>query len=276
MPILLNQYIYPMNFETLCTDTCELVKQTGAFIRNESLQFNTGTVEVKSFNQLVSYVDKSAEEQLVKGLSALLPEAGYITEEETVISQDKEFMWIIDPLDGTTNFIHGVPVYSISIGLTRNNILVLGVVYEINRDELFYAWEGSAAYLNGKSIKVSENDDLSKSLLATGFPYYDFDLMQKYLNTLHAFMKQSHGMRRMGSAAVDLAYVACGRFDGFFEYGLHAWDLAGGAFIVQQAGGKISDFSGGNNYIFGKEIIASSSKIYTPFQQVIADHFTSS
>ena len=263
-----------MNFEHVCTDTCRIVKQTGEFIRKESLQFNQGSVEVKSFNQLVSYVDKTAEEQLVKGLSALLPEAGFITEEETILTQNKEFMWIIDPLDGTTNFIHGVPVYSISVGLTKNNKLVMGVVYEISRDELFYAWENSKAYLNGNEIKVSDNNDLSKSLLATGFPYYDFDLMQKYLNTLHAFMKNSHGMRRMGSAAVDLAYVACGRFDGFFEYGLHAWDVAGGAFIVQQAGGKISDFKGGDDYVFGKEIIAASKNIYSPFMHVINENFT--
>ena len=149
----------------------------------------------------------------------------------------------------------------------------MGIVYEINRDELFYAWENSKAFLNGKEIHVKQNKELSKSLLATGFPYYDFKIMQKYLETLHVLMKETQGMRRMGSAAVDLAYVACGRFDGFFEYGLHAWDVAGGAYIVQQAGGKLSDFSGDENYIFGKEIIASSTNLYEPFFRVVNKKF---
>jgi myo-inositol-1(or 4)-monophosphatase len=262
-----------MNFEQLCKNTNDLVKQTGAFIAHEAEHFNTNTVEEKSFNQLVSYVDKTAEEQLVKGLKQILPEAGYITEEETIASEEKEYMWVIDPLDGTTNFIHQIPVYSISVGLLRNKKPVMGIVYEVNRDELFYAWEGSKAYLNEKEIRVKQNVELSKSLLATGFPYYDFEGMQQYLDTLKELMISTQGMRRMGSAAVDLAYVACGRFDGFFEYGLHPWDVAGGAFIIQQAGGKLSDFSGTDDIIFGKEIIASSSALYEQFFSVVNTHF---
>lgn len=250
-----------------------LAKTVGNFIQAEAQNFNSDKVEVKSFNQLVSYVDKTAEEKLVAGLKQILPEAGFITEEETVVTEQKEYMWVIDPLDGTTNFIHQLPVYSISIGLLHNNIPVMGVVFEPNRHELFYAWKDGGAYLNGHKITVKENNELSKSLLATGFPYYDFDLMQRYLNTLQEFLRITRGMRRMGSAAVDLAYVACGRFDGFFEYGLSPWDVAGGIVLVQEAGGKVSTFSGTDDAIFGKEIVAASSQIFNDFYAVIHKGF---
>jgi myo-inositol-1(or 4)-monophosphatase len=258
----------------VCQEVCSVVKSVGAFIAQEAQQFNRDVVEEKSFNQLVSYVDKTAEEQLVKGLKEILPEAGFITEEQTIATENKSLMWVIDPLDGTTNFVHGIPVYSISVGLLRNNEPVMGVVYEINHQEMFYAWENSPAFLNGKEIRVKTNTELSKSLLATGFPYYDFKIMKPYLETLHELLKGTQGMRRMGSAAVDLAYVACGRFDGFFEYGLSPWDVAGGAFILKQAGGKISDFNGGEEYIFGKTIIAASANLYTPFYEIINAHFS--
>jgi myo-inositol-1(or 4)-monophosphatase len=149
----------------------------------------------------------------------------------------------------------------------------MGVVFEPNRHELFYAWKDGGAYLNGHKITVKENNELSKSLLATGFPYYDFDLMQRYLNTLQEFLRITRGMRRMGSAAVDLAYVACGRFDGFFEYGLSPWDVAGGIVLVQEAGGKVSTFSGTDDAIFGKEIVAASSQIFNDFYAVIHKGF---
>lgn len=264
-----------MNSEKICRDACKLVKSVGVFISGEAKNFNKDIVEIKSFNQLVSYVDKTAEGKLVQGLQQILPDAGFITEEQTIATEEKEYMWVIDPLDGTTNFVHQIPVYSISIGLLRNRKMIMGIVYEINRDELFYAWENSKAYLNDKEISVKKNNDLSKSLLATGFPYYDFDIMERYLETLRVLLKGTQGMRRMGSAAVDLAYVACGRFDGFFEYGLSPWDVAGGAFIVQQAGGKLSDFSGNDNYIFGREIIASSTSLYNDFYTVVNEKFKS-
>jgi myo-inositol-1(or 4)-monophosphatase len=265
-----------MNAAQICEQVCELSKQVGAFIDTEAKGFTYDKVEEKSLNQLVSYVDKTAEEKLVKGLSLIFPEAGFITEEQTITTEEKEYMWVIDPLDGTTNFIHSIPVYSISIGLLRNRKPIMGIVYEVNRQELFYAWEGSKAYLNGKEISVKQNAELSKSLLATGFPYYDFDGMKGYLEALQYFMKNTQGMRRMGSAAVDLAYVACGRFDGYFEYGLSPWDVAGGVFIVQQAGGKVSDFKGGDDCIFGRAIVASSSALYPDFMKVVKDAFASS
>lgn len=250
-----------------------LAKTVGNFIQAEAQNFNRDSVEVKSFNQLVSYVDKTAEEKLVAGLKKIMPEAGFITEEATIATEQKDYMWVIDPLDGTTNFIHQLPIYSISIALLHNNIPIIGVVFEPNRHELFYAWKDGGAYLNGHKITVKQNNELSKSLLATGFPYYDFDLMQRYLNTLQAFLCTTRGMRRMGSAAVDLAYVACGRFDGFFEYGLSPWDVAGGIVLVREAGGKISTFSGTDDAIFGKEIVAASSQIYDDFYAVIHEGF---
>ncbi len=262
-----------INFEKLCIDTCTLAQEAGLFIMLERKTFTYDKVEEKTFNQLVSYVDKTAEEMLVSGLQKLLPQAGFITEESTIATEEKEFMWIIDPLDGTTNFIHSLPVFSVSIGLMQNNELVLGIVYECNRKEMFYAWKGSKAYLNNQPIYVKQNDKLSQSLLATGFPYYDFEVMEKYLATLKYLMVNTQGMRRMGSAAVDLAYTACGRFDGFFEYGLHPWDVAGGAFIVQQAGGIISTFSGDKNYVFDKTLIASSAVLYPSFFEVIQKNF---
>jgi myo-inositol-1(or 4)-monophosphatase len=263
-----------MNAEQICKQACELTRTVGAFINEEANAFSYDKVEEKSFNQLVSYVDKTAEEKLVTGLAEIFPQAGFITEEQTIATEEKEYLWVIDPLDGTTNFIHAIPVYSVSVGLLRNRQPVMGIVYEINRDELFYAWEGSKAFLNGKEISVKQNTELSKSLLATGFPYYDFDGMSGYLNALQYFMRNTQGMRRMGSAAVDLAYVACGRFDGYFEYGLSPWDVAGGIFIVQQAGGKVSDFKGGDDCIFGREIVASSSALYDDFFGVVKKEFS--
>lgn len=262
-----------MNAAQICGQVNALTKEVGLFIDTEAKGFSYDKVEEKSFNQLVSYVDKTAEQKLVAGLSAIFPEAGFITEEQTITTEEKEYMWVIDPLDGTTNFIHQIPVYSISIGLLRNKKPIMGIVYEINRNELFYAWEGSKAYLNGMEISVKTNNELSKSLLATGFPYYDFGGMEGYLNTLRYFMEHTQGMRRMGSAAVDLAYVACGRFDGFFEYGLSPWDVAGGMFIVQQAGGKVSDFKGGDDAIFGRSIVAASTNLYPQFMKVVKDAF---
>ncbi len=266
-------YLAHMNLEQMTKDTCHLVKEVGAFIQTEASHFSNDKVEVKSFNQLVSYVDKTAEERLVEGLKKTFPAAGFITEEETIASEQKEYMWVIDPLDGTTNFIHQLPVYSISIGLLHHNKPIVGVVFEPNRNELFYGWKDGGAYLNGKKISVRKNTVLMDSLMATGFPYYDFGLIDLYLETLKEIIRTTRGMRRMGSAAVDLAYVACGRFDGFFEYGLNPWDIAGGILLINEAGGKVTSFDGSDNALFGGEIIAASEAIYPAFSEVIRRGF---
>lgn len=252
----------------MCFQTIKLAEKVGKFIRTEAENFDLSKVEMKEFNNLVSYVDKGAEEQLVEGLRQILPEAGFITEEGTASHSDEEYKWIIDPLDGTTNFTHGLPAYAVSIALAKGHDLLLGVVYEVNRQECFSAWKNGGAYCNGKPIRVSQATTLSKSLLATGFPYYMFDKLDAYMDILKTFMQKTHGIRRIGSAAVDLCYVACGRFEGYYEFNLNAYDIAGGAIIVKEAGGTVSDFSGGSNYFYGEEIVASNGKIH---QEVIDD-----
>jgi myo-inositol-1(or 4)-monophosphatase len=251
--------------EKLCKDVIEAAKNTGAFIFSELDKVKLHHIESKGTHDYVTYVDKTAEERLVKGLQKILPEAGFVTEENTIETQQREYTWVIDPLDGTTNFIHGLPCFSISIALMQNSEVILGVVYEINLDECFYSWGGGKAWLNGREIRVSETPSLSESLLATGFPYHDYSRLEKYLELFTWCLHNTHGVRRLGSAAVDLAYVACGRFDAFFEYGLNAWDVAAGGFIVQQAGGKVTDFSGGNNFNFGREILATNAFIGEEF-----------
>ncbi len=262
-----------MNLEQLTSEVIKLAKQVGGFIREEASKFDSNSIEYKGYNNLVSYVDKTAEEKIVARLSELLPEAGFITEEETINKTGDVFNWIVDPLDGTTNFIHRLPIFSVSIALEQNKELVLGVVYEINLDECFYAWQDGGAYLNGKRIGVSPFTELSQTLLATGFPYFNFEKEQRYLNIVSELMQKCHGIRRMGSAAVDMAYVACGRFDGYFEYNINLYDIAAGVVIVREAGGSACNFSGGNEFYRSREIIASNGKIGESMKQVIQKHF---
>jgi len=258
-----------MDYEELCLSVCEIARKAGGFIANERRHFNQDKVENKGLHDLVSYVDKTSEAVIIEALSALLPESGFIAEEGTSTKKGERFNWVIDPLDGTTNFIQGVPVYAVSIGLLEDDELVLGVVYEICRDECFFAWKGSKAYLNGDEIHVSKTADMQDALLATGFPYSNFTQLDSYMGLLKWAMTEARGVRRLGSAATDLAYVACGRFDAFFEYDLKPWDVAAGAFIVQQAGGKTVDFTHGEGYLFGGEIIASNAPLLNEMQQKV-------
>ena len=248
------------NLKELALKAKDIAAETGIYIEGERARFNAFEhVERKSFNSLVSYVDKTAEEKLVLELGAILPEAGFVTEEGTASEEGQDWLWIIDPLDGTTNYIHGIPCYAVSIGLTFKGVLQVGVVYEITKAENFYAWKGGGAFLNGNPIRVSPQTNFAASLLATGFPYYDFGKMEPYLDLLAHLMRTTRGIRRLGSAATDLAYVACGRFEGFYEYGLSPWDVAGGALLVQEAGGFVADFKGSNDFIFGKEIVTTNA-----------------
>ncbi|MBL0104311.1 MAG: inositol monophosphatase [Bacteroidetes bacterium] len=262
--------------QSLCAEVCKLTAETGKFILEERKKFQSSSIEKKGHNDLVSYVDKTSEQQIVKRLKELLPESGFITEEKTESRKGDVYNWIIDPLDGTTNFIHGIPCFCISIALTMNDELVLGVVHELNLDECFSAVKDGGAFLNGKAIHVSQIDKLSDSLIATGFPYHDYDRMKPYMEVFDWCMRNTHGLRRLGSAAADLAYVACGRFESFYEYGLNAWDVAGGAIIVKEAGGVVTDFSGGNNFVFGAELIASNAKVAKEMTDVIQTKFSAS
>ncbi|HBF87612.1 MAG TPA: inositol monophosphatase [Bacteroidales bacterium] len=263
-----------MDLEKICSQVRELAENTGDFIRSQKDKITVDVVDIKGVHNFVTYVDTESEKKIVSGLINILPDAGFIAEEGTSTKKGSVYNWVIDPLDGTTNFIHGISPFAVSIALMEHDKVVLGVVFEVMLRECFYAWEGSAAYLNGKEIRVSERKKVSDSLIATGFPYYAYDRLQSFLKTLSHFMINSHGVRRLGSAATDLAYVACGRFEGFYEYSLSPWDVAAGVIIVQQAGGKVCDFSGNDNYIFGKEIIASNPDIHSEFLDVIKNIMT--
>ncbi len=246
-----------LNLEEICLLVADLSRSTGAFIRDESENFDRSRIEHKGPSDLVSYVDKETEKKLVTGLRSILPDAGFLTEESTVVQEDKEYKWVIDPLDGTTNFLHGMPVYSISIALMQGNSLLIGVVYEVNRDECFYAWKGGKAWLNEKQISVSPVEILRESLIASGFPYSQKGKSGNHFTILRELQDKTHGIRRLGSAAVDLSYVACGRFEAYYEFNLHIWDVAAGILIVQEAGGSLCDFDGGNDFLYGKEILAA-------------------
>ncbi len=256
--------------QDIITKALVVAREAGTFLRNEIGRISHKDIQTKGTHDFVTYVDKTSESILVEKLKQITPNAGFITEEKTVKTElNKELVWIIDPLDGTTNYIHKLAPYSISIALLQNNKLCGGIIYEVSHNEMFYAWKNGGAFLNGNQIKVSNTSKVYDSLIATGFPFRDYSLLDNYMNTLKYFMEKSLGLRRLGSAAVDLAYVACGRFDAFYEYSLKSWDVAAGAFIVQEAGGKISDFKGGENYLFGEEIIAANSLIYNEFSTII-------
>jgi myo-inositol-1(or 4)-monophosphatase len=261
-----------MDYRELCFQVQEIARETGSFIREEGKKITASDIEFKGITSLVTYVDKTAEARIVEALKKLIPESGFVAEEGTADSNDEKYTWIIDPLDGTTNFIHGIAPHSVSIGLKEDDKMVLGVVYEVKQDEMFYAWKNSVAYLNGHEIKVSPNAKPEHALIATGFPYYDFDRIDNYIAAMKYLMKNTRGLRRLGSAAVDLAYVAAGRFDAFYEHALHSWDVAAGVFIIQQAGGKVTDFNGGENWLFGGEIIAASNNYFDEFYRIINQH----
>jgi myo-inositol-1(or 4)-monophosphatase len=245
-------------YKELCLVVCDLARSTGKQIAKERETFDSSKIEIKGLHDLVSYVDKKSEEHIISAVQKLLPDSGFIAEEGTNVKRGERFNWVIDPLDGTTNFIQGVPVYAVSIGLMDYDKLVLGVVYEVGRDECFYAWENGGAYLNNIEIHVSKRKDINDALLATGFPYNDFSNLEGYIKFLKWTMVNARGVRRLGSAATDLVYVACGRFDAFWEYDLKPWDVAAGTVIVKEAGGTVSDYNGGNDFLFGRKIVATN------------------
>lgn len=262
-----------LDLKSLCKEVVSVAHEAGAFIKEHYSRVSSTDIITKSTNSFVSYVDTGAEKILVSGLSKLIPESGFITEEETIKQETGTYTWIIDPLDGTTNFLHKIPFFAVSIALQYEQQTILGVVLEVMSDEAFYAYKNGGAYVNDTSIKVSSAPALSETLCATGFPYYDYTNMASYMNTLAALMESTRGIRRCGAAALDLVYVAAGRFDAFFEYGLNPWDVAAGAFIVQEGGGKVVDFDGGADFVFGRSIIATSDLIHDPFTKLIQQHF---
>lgn len=228
-------------------------------------------IELKSLNNLVSYVDKQAEQKFVSGLSELIPDAGFIAEEGTGTANRSGYNWIIDPLDGTTNYLHGLPMWCTSVALIKDGILQLGVICDPNHNEVYSALTGGGAFRNGDRISCSEATHLTQSLLGTGFPYDDFGRQKAYMELLTYLTRNTRGIRRPGSAALDLAYVACGRFDGFYEYALNPWDVAAGILLVREAGGVVSGFSKNGDPIFGDDLIASNKFIYHELQEIVSN-----
>ena len=259
-----------MDLKTICIETEKAAREAGAFIKKEAAVFDKNRTERKGLNDFVSYVDKGSEKLLVERLTAILPEAGFLTEEGTTTRTGKRYCWVIDPLDGTTNFLHGFFPYAVSIGLMDGEEVVAGVVHEVGSDETFTAWKDGGAWLNGERIRVSEVSTLADSLIATGLPYSDFHRLDDYMESLTFLCRHSQGIRRLGSAATDLAYVACGRFEGFYEYGLHPWDIAAGMILVREAGGLVTDFSGNGKNLNGDELISASAPVFREFLENVS------
>jgi myo-inositol-1(or 4)-monophosphatase len=258
-----------MDLRKLCNDVMEVTGEVARYISKEREAFTMKDIEIKGKHNFVTHVDKGSEERLVSQLKKILPSSGFIAEEGTSNEKGEIYNWVIDPIDGTTNFIHGAPPYAISIALMQGTEVVLGVIYEISSSECFSGFLGSDVLLNGRKVQVSDTKSVADSLIATGFPYANYGRLDQFMKTMDYFFYNSHGVRRLGSAATDLAYVACGRYDAFYEYNLNPWDVAAGAFLVELAGGKASDFNGGNNYLFGKEIVASNGLIFNEFQKTV-------
>jgi len=260
-----------MDYKDICLKIKDVVAIAAEYVDHQHTNRGNLNIETKGEHNFVTEVDKQTERILVERLAALVPESGFIAEEGTSNKRGDVYNWIIDPLDGTTNFIHGVAPFAISVALTENGELVAGVVYEFGFKESFYSWKGGGAWLNGNPVSVSNVTTLKESLVATGFPYTNFVYLEEYMETMNWFMKNSHGLRRLGSAATDIVYVACGRYDGFYEYGLNPWDVAAGALILTEAGGKVSDFNGENNFLFGEQIICSNGHTHKEFVKTVKD-----
>lgn len=253
-----------MDYKKISQEVAKLAQEVGLKLMQYRKE-NAVEVEVKGKHDFVTQMDKYSEKILVEGLSVILPEAGYIAEEGTRTDRGEKYNWVIDPIDGTTNFIHGVPPHAISIALMEGQCIVVGVIYELCGKELFVSSLGGGAYLNGEQIHVSKTGKVADSLVSTGFPYSNYERMHQYMQLFMHLTHNSAGLRRHGSAATDLAYVAAGRFDAFFEYDLKPYDVAAGVLLVTEAGGRVSDFMGGSDYIFGREIVATNGQIYDEF-----------
>ncbi|MDR2815816.1 MAG: inositol monophosphatase [Proteiniphilum sp.] len=257
-----------MDSEKLCNDVKEFALSTGAYLKTEQAVLKKKNIELKGTRNYVTYIDKEAENRLVEGLSRLLPEAGFLTEEETVGFEQKEFTWIIDPLDGTTNYVHGNTPFSVSIALMKGKEIILGTVYDPVAEQMYCATGAGKVFLNNIPLKVSSHSTLVNGYIGFGIPYSLDERGEQVLrNTMKQFRKCS--LRIKGSAALEICYVAAGISDAYFHSGLSPWDVAAGAFILQCAGGKCTDFSGGDNYIFNKELVASNGAIHREIMETI-------
>lgn len=246
-------------------------KTAGSFLLEYQNSKSSIDIEEKDLNDLVTNYDKESENLIISILKNDFPEFGIMAEEGAVRQIDNNTpFWVIDPIDGTSNFIHRFPIYCVSIGLCRGEDHLCGVIYNPVLNELFYGQKGDGAYLNGNRIKVSDCPKLKNAMIGTGFPFRSYSLLDQYMDCANKLLRNCHDIRRAGAAAVDLAYVACGRLDAYFEYGLQPWDAAAGAIIVMEAGGMVTDFGGGNDYLFGRTLISSNSKIHPELLDLIS------
>jgi myo-inositol-1(or 4)-monophosphatase len=237
-------------------------RKAGSIITRASFDVDKLTIRSKQKNDFVSEVDHAAEEAIISVLRVAYPTHGFLGEETGFHDKEAEFLWIIDPLDGTTNFLHGVPQYCISIGLLHKGKPNQAVVYDPNRNELFTASKGVGAYLNDRRIRASRTDKLEDALVGTGFPFKELGHLDEYLRMLRNVMSSTSGVRRPGAAALDLAWVACGRMDAFWEIGLAPWDMAAGALLVREAGGLVGDLAGEDRFLESGRIVAANGKIF--------------
>ncbi len=248
-------------------------RKAGAIITRASFDLERLTVRRKQHNDFVTEVDHAAEDAIIRTLKEAYPSHAFLGEESgaSAPAQESDHLWIIDPLDGTTNFLHGFPQYCVSIALRHKGVLQQAVVYDPNRNELFTATRGAGAFLNDRRIRASAADRLEDCLIGTGFPFRDFTHFDEYLRMFAAVTRRVAGVRRPGSAALDLAWVAAGRLDGFWEMGLSPWDMAGGALLVREAGGLVGDFAGADGFLESGRIVAANPKLFEPLLKLLAE-----
>jgi len=258
----------------MLTNAVKAARQAGDIINFASRDLGQLKIQTKSFNDFVSEVDQTAEKAIIDTLKSAYPDHGFLGEEGGDINEGAENIWIIDPLDGTTNFLHSYPQYCVSIALQQKGVLTQAVIYDPVHNDLFTATKGRGAFLNDKRIRVGSRIKLQEALIATGFPFREFSYLDTYMAMLKDMIKSTTGIRRPGSAALDLAYVAAGFSDGFFELNLSAWDIAAGALLVQEAGGIVGDFEGNESWLKTGNIVAANPKVFAQMLRVLAPHLT--
>ena len=244
-------------------------RKAGSVINRAALGGAPLNVRSKRANDFVTQIDEAAEEAVIDTVRKAYPEHGFLAEESGESSPDAEYVWIIDPLDGTANFIHGFPQYCVSIGVQHRGALAHAVVYDPIKNELFTASKGRGAFLNDRRVRVSKCQKLDDALVGTGFPFKELGRLDLYMRQLREFMGKTSGVRRAGAAALDLAYVACGRLDGFWELGLSPWDMAAGALLIQEAGGLVGDLQGDQGFMDKGDVCAASPKIFSPLLEAL-------